>query len=83
MSEYKYTEAIAAYDDGHRVNANDDAAKAGLATAYNARGTDYLAKGDPLKALADIKAALALFPDNAEYLANYDLVKAYDPDYEP
>jgi len=82
MSEYKYTEAIAAYDEGYRVYTNDEAVTAGLADAYNARGADYISKNQPLQALDDIKAALALFPDNATYLANYELVKAYDPDYE-
>ena len=82
MSEYKYSAAIDAYDDGHRVYTGDETVKAGLAAAYNARGEDFLSKDNPLRALDDIKAALALFPDNAEYLANYELVKAYDPDYE-
>ncbi len=80
MAELNFDEAIKAYRDGYQVDTFDQTIKLNLAEAYNTRGLDYLTKEKHLKAVADFKEALALFPDNADYQANYDSVSAYDPD---
>ena len=78
MAELNYDEAIKAYRDGFQVDTYNQTVKSNLAEAYNTRGLDYVSKEKYLQAVADFKEALALFPDNADYQANYDSVAAYD-----
>ena len=64
---------VAITDDPQTATSNSK-----LAGAYNARGLDYKSTEDMDAAVKDFKAALRLFPDNADYQANYNSVKAWD-----
>lgn len=78
LSRGKYDKAVATYLEAYRVDTSDANSKAKLANGYNVRGLDYRTKGRFTLAVADFKEALHLFPDSAEYQANYDSVAAYD-----
>ncbi len=78
LSRGKYDKAVATYLKAYRVDTSNGSSKAKLANGYNVRGLDYRTKGRFALAVADFKEALHLFPDNAEYQANYDSVAAYD-----
>ncbi len=62
---------IEAYGEVYKLDTFSVANRQKLANAYNARGLDYIALGKVKLALADFTEAHHLFPDNAEYLANY------------
>ncbi len=73
-----YTDAVEAYLAAFKVDTTDADTKQKLAGAYNARGLSYVEDEDYAQAAADFKSALLLFPDNAEYQANYDSVAPWD-----
>jgi tetratricopeptide (TPR) repeat protein len=73
-----YTDAIEAYRAAFKVDTTDAATKQKLATAYNARGLSYVEDEEYAKAAVDFRSALLLFPDNAEYQANYNSVAPWD-----
>jgi tetratricopeptide (TPR) repeat protein len=74
-----YTAAIDAYRAAYELNIYHQGNKQKLADAYNARGLDYKQQELYAKAALDFKEALALFPDNATYQSNYNLVSPWDP----
>ncbi len=74
-----YTAAIDAYRAAYELNIYSQTNKQKLAGAYNARGLDYKQRELYAQAALDFKEALALFPDNATYQSNYNLVSPWDP----
>jgi tetratricopeptide (TPR) repeat protein len=66
------------YQEAFKLDPQNATSKSKLAGAYNARGLDYKSTEDMDAAVKDFKAALRLFPDNADYQANYNSVKAWD-----
>jgi len=78
VAELDYDAAIEAYRQAYHGDQTNLNTKQKLAGAYNARGLDYIFLENQRAAVADFKEALRLFPDNAEYQANYDSVRAWD-----
>ncbi len=73
-----YSDAITAYREAYQIDTSDSVVKDKLGEAYNARGVDHMYWERWTDALADFKEALLLFPDNAEYQANYALVEPWE-----
>jgi tetratricopeptide (TPR) repeat protein len=78
LSGRRFDEAVEIYRETYKVDLYNDTSKLKLANAYNERGLDFINKSKPIQAVKDFKEALALFPDNAEYQANYNSVSGYD-----
>lgn len=73
-----YDDAVKSYLEAYKLDTYDVNTKQKLANAYNARGLNYQDEEDFRAAVKDFKAALQLFPDNVQYQANYDALKAWD-----
>jgi tetratricopeptide (TPR) repeat protein len=69
-----WTAAIQSLSDGHRRFPDEAGLTNLLGAAYRGRGIDWQAQGKLEKARADLEAALALQPDDAEAQAHYDEV---------
>jgi tetratricopeptide (TPR) repeat protein len=78
LASLNYTDAVEAYREAYKVDTGRMGTKQKLADAYNARGLDYMSLEKYTLAVADFKEALRLFPDNAEYQANYNSVSPWD-----
>lgn len=82
LANHNWDDAVDAYLEAFQIDTSNVESKGKLANAYNARGLDHMDWERWQDAALDFKNALLLFPDNPEYQANYDLVKAYDPAWQ-
>jgi tetratricopeptide (TPR) repeat protein len=75
-----FDDAVDAFMTAFKLDKNNAVAKDKLGEAYNARGLDHVDWERYEEAARDFKSALLLFPDNAEYQANYTKWRGF---YEP
>jgi tetratricopeptide (TPR) repeat protein len=73
-----FTDAVDAYRAAFQFDTDNETSRAKLANGYTRRGLDYEGQEEWRKAMLDFKEALRLLPDNDEYQANYERVKAWD-----
>lgn len=78
LAQGRHDQAIDVYKKAYRVDQNDAVSRQSLATAYNARGLHLQARNRFGEAVRDFKEAVHLFPDNADYQANYAALSSYD-----
>jgi tetratricopeptide (TPR) repeat protein len=75
LSQLRYDDAIAALRQAFSLNSLNDTSRSKLATAYNLAGLDARDNDqDRERAAAYFREALHLYPDNQEYLDNYNSV---------
>ena len=73
---YDHGQAIAAYQAAYDLDTDNETAKFSLAEAFNRRGLFYRSLGRDFysDAASDFQSAIDLYPDNDDYLNNYDSV---------
>ena len=78
-ASYNHNDAVAAYLEAYKLDTTNVANRQKLADAYNRRGVDHIDWQRWTSAVSDFRNAMQLFPDNAEYKANYASVSHWDP----